>query len=836
MKKRRTGVVSVVFVNFRGVEDTIHAVHELRKQEWPPEKLEIVVVENGSGDDSAQRLHTLGDDIVVIESSENLGFAGGSNLGAAHSTGEFVAFLNNDARPDARWIAEAMLTFERSPRIGAVASKVLDWDGERVDYVSSAVTWYGMGYKPHAGERDNGSWDDERDVLFGTGAAMFMRWSVFDELGGFDEDYFMFYEDVDLGWRLNLAGYTFRYQPLSIAYHKHHASMQAFGSFRENYLLERNALFTLYKNLDDESLQQVLSGAVLLAVRRATARGDLDTTMLDIRRPGDDAVETDLVSKQTLAGLYALDQFVENLPKMSAKRAEIQQSRVRSDRTISRLWGVTDEPAYPLEKYLRGYEKIIDSLGQLTVTKQTHVLVITGDPIGKRMAGPAIRAWNIAKLLSEEHSVRIVSMTSAEKLDDVVEVDTISITRPSSVRVHEEWADVIIVQGHALELFPSLEKTQKILVVDIYDPMHLEQLEQGRSQAISAWNTQIDEATQSLNHQLALGDFFLCASEQQRHFWLGQLAALGRVNAYTYADDADLEQLITVVPFGIPDEPPVATGPGMRGVVPGIGPNDKIVVWAGGIYDWFDPESLIEAIAQLATSHPDIRLFFMGVKHPNPAVPEMEAVARAKQRAHDLGILGKAVFFNESWVPYDERQNFLLDADLGVSTHFKHIETTFSFRTRILDYLWTALPIVTTEGDSFGNLVSAEGLGASVPERDVTALAEAIERYLYDETSIAEARKNIIRVRESFRWQRTLAPLVRFLREPTFAADKAAASPSTKKAKKQLSQPAIYSPPKRVTGVRRDVQRVVYYFKEGGPSAVIERYRARLARKREAKY
>ncbi|MBO1737398.1 glycosyltransferase [Leifsonia sp. TF02-11] len=835
MKKRRAGVVSVVLVNFRGADDTIHAVEELQRLDWPREQLEIVVVENGSGDDSGARLRELGDAIVLVESVENRGFAGGSNLGVAKSTGEFVAFLNNDARPDARWIAEAMATFERSPRIGAVASKVLDWEGERVDFVDGAVTWYGMGYKPHAGERDRGSWDEERDVLFGTGAAMFVRGAVYDELGGFDEDYFMFYEDVDLGWRLNLAGHRFRYQPRSLAYHKHHASMDKFGSFREQYLLERNALYTLYKNLDDDSLAQVLSSAVLLAVRRATARGELDTTSLDIRRAGDDSVPVESVSKQTLAGIYAIDQFVELLPEMTAKRAAVQAGRVRTDRDISGLLGVTDEPAYPIEPYLRGYEKIVDTLGQLGLQRRTRVLVITGDPVGERMAGPAIRAWNIAKLLSEEHDVRLVSMSSAEPLDDVVEVGVISLHRPKTVVEHEEWADVIVVQGHALELFPSLEKSNKILVVDIYDPMHLEQLEQGRGKSINQWNKQISEATESLNHQLALGDFFLCASEQQRHFWLGQLAGLGRVNAYTYAHDTDLDNLIAVAPFGIPEEPPVATRPAMRGVVPGIGADDKILIWAGGIYDWFDPESLIEAISALSSAHPELRLFFMGVKHPNPAVPEMEAVTRAKRRAADLGVLNTHVFFNESWVPYDERQNYLLEADLGVSTHFQHVETTFSFRTRILDYLWAGLPIVTTAGDSFGTLVEAEELGAAVPEQDAAALAAAIERYLYHKPSATTARKNVERLRETFRWRRTLAPLVEFLRDPKPAADKgAAAAQRSKQGKGLRARPAVYVAPKRATGVRRDFQRVAYYLNEGGPSAVVERYRARLKRKREA--
>ena len=98
---RRAGVVSVVLVNFRGTDDTIEAVDRLEEVDWNRDLLEIIVVENASGDDSAARLRaSLGDRITLVESDTNRGFTGGCNLGVAHTTGEFVAFLNNDAKPD----------------------------------------------------------------------------------------------------------------------------------------------------------------------------------------------------------------------------------------------------------------------------------------------------------------------------------------------------------------------------------------------------------------------------------------------------------------------------------------------------------------------------------------------------------------------------------------------------------------------------------------------------------------------------------------------------------------------------------------------------------------
>lgn len=454
--------------------------------------------------------------------------------------------------------------------------------------------------------------------------------------------------------------------------------------------------------------------------------------------------------------------------------------------------------------------------------RPARILVITGDPVGEKMAGPAIRAWHIASELASEHDVRLVSMNGVSRSDAPFELAEVSHHVPSSMQAHEEWADVIILQGHALALFPVLERSDKILVVDIYDPIHLEQLEQGRALPLEQWTSQVFDATMSLNHQLALGDFFLCASERQRLFWLGQLAGVGRVNPLTYLQDPDLSRLLTVAPFGIASTEPEHTRAAVKGVIPGIGLDDKLVIWAGGLYNWFDPETLIRSIARLSETHPDVRLLFMGVAHPNPDVPAMDVVGRSRALARELGVLGTHVFFNEQWVEYGDRQNYLLEADAGVSTHFQHIETTFSFRTRILDYLWAGLPIVTTDGDSFGALVAEEDLGAAVPEKDVDALAAALESVLYDPVRREAAASNVARVRESFRWSRTLSGLVEFCRRPGHAADRTGEGRAVGASLLMRSQPPV--------GWRRDLHRVVHHLRAGGPRAVAAKAWQRVQR------
>ncbi|HMO10392.1 MAG TPA: glycosyltransferase, partial [Actinotalea sp.] len=664
---------------------------------------------------------------------------------------------------------------EAEPDVASVASKVLDWEGRLVDYVDGSLTWFGMGYKREVERPDTGAWDVPKDVLFGTGAAMFVRADVYREVGGFDERFFMFYEDVDLGWRLNLLGHRVRYVPGSLAFHKHHATMNKFGSYRESYLLERNALLSMVKNYDDETLARTLPAAMALAVRRSVARTDLDASMLDLQRsPGGDAAATVEVPKMALTGPLAIDYLVEQLPSMLETRRVLQSRRRRSDRDLFPLFREAMEPAYGMPSYLAAHDTLVQMFGIDEHVRARHrILVVTGEPLGDRMAGPAIRAWEMAAALAGEHEVRLVSTAGARRHGQGFSVEYAAGT---GLREPTAWADVIVFQGFLLETAPWVKPSDTIIVADAYDPMHLEQLEQAKDQGPEGRVHAVQVTTHALNEQLRRADFVLCASDKQRDFWLGALAAQGRVNPAVYDEDASLDNLIAVAPFGISDTPPVQRRHAIKGAVPGIGVQDKVILWGGGVYNWFDPLTLIRAVARLAERHPEVRLYFLGMKHPNPGVPQMQMAWQATQLAEELGLVDRVVFFNEGWVPYDERADYLLDADVGVSTHFHHVETEFSFRTRILDYLWAGLPVVATDGDTFGGLIHEHGLGRAVPAEDVDALEAALAEMLFDERAAADAAAAVAGFATRLTWSRTLAPLVEFCRFPRRAADRAVAA------------------------------------------------------------
>jgi GT2 family glycosyltransferase/glycosyltransferase involved in cell wall biosynthesis len=818
------GTVAVVVLNWNNAALTIECLGACQALDWPTERLQLVVVDNGSVDPTEKdRIARAFPDVELVASPTNRGFAGGANLGAARARSDYVAFLNNDARPDPAWLRAAVDVLEGDASVACVASKVLDWEGKTVDFVDAALSFYGHGFKLHVGAPDSSSFDFDSDVLFASGAAMVMRTEVFRAAGGFDEDYFAFFEDVDLGWRLWLLGHRVRYVPASLVYHRHHATMSRYGRWRETYLLERNALFTIYKNYDDANLAAILPAALALAVRRGVVLGGDDPTVLDLARvedaggEGDDRLE---VAKETLAPAYAVNAFVEALPRLDAARRALQAARRRTDQEILRLFRLPFRPNLEDERFTTSFDAAVEAFGVRHRFGDRHrIVVATGDALTPKMAGPAIRAWHMAAALAAEHDVELVTVNRCEVSDPRFPVRHVDA---ADLQALEAWCDVFVFQGFLLHEYPFLRGSHKVVVVDVYDPFHLEQLEQ-RDNGEAFRRESVRSSTQVLNEQLLRGDFFLCASSKQRDFWLGQMTALGRVNPLTYDEDETLESLITVLPFGISDRPPVRARPAIKGVVEGIAPGDRVILWGGGIYNWFDPLTLLHAVDKLRNRCPDVRLFFLGLRHPNPHVPEFRMAVAAQALSEQLGLTGTHVFFNEDWVEFDDRQNYLLEADVGVSTHLDHVETAFSFRTRILDYLWAGLPVVATGGDALAELITSEGLGLTVAPGDIDGLEAALFRILDDEEFARSCRQNMARVAPRLTWSQVLQPLIEFCRRPRRAPDLLQATPASLPVARRPDPETPAVPYPELHGWARTAAMAVWTLRHEGVGSVVRK-------------
>jgi glycosyltransferase involved in cell wall biosynthesis len=384
-----------------------------------------------------------------------------------------------------------------------------------------------------------------------------------------------------------------------------------------------------------------------------------------------------------------------------------------------------------------------------------NVLFISPDAVGERMSGLGIRYTELARALASDADVTLatgdaVSAGTAGSVS-VLQYDPHA---PADLRPAIERADAIVAPPQWPLITRWMRRSGARLIFDLYDPETLETLELFASRPLLR-RALVALTIDRLEDALRSGHHFMCASESQRDLWIGALLAVRLLTPTAYDRDPTLRGVLDRVPFGVPAEPPVAGGPGIRAAFPQIGPDDEIVLWNGGVWRWLDPVTAVRAIGRLAERRPGVRLVFMGAAS---GVAGRAAAAEARALAAPLG---DTVLFNEAWVPYAERAPWLLEADCALVTAVDHLETRFAFRTRMLDCFWAGLPVVCTRGDELAARVERDRLGAVVTPGDHAALADAIVAVL-DRGRAAHAT-GLSRAAADHRWPVVAEPLRRWV-------------------------------------------------------------------------
>lgn len=414
-------------------------------------------------------------------------------------------------------------------------------------------------------------------------------------------------------------------------------------------------------------------------------------------------------------------------------------------------------------------------------SSSTNTLILSHDVVGPLMAGPGIRYVNLARTLAAHVPVTLAipehSPQGAEEMAAGFRMVRYRVGDWDSIAAYARVARSIVLPGDLAAVFPQLSALDAGLVIDGYNPLLAEWLlTQNSGQqpigdaAVSAWQTRMMQVTP----QALLGDFFICASERQRDWWLGVLEAHGRLNPFTVRDDVGLRKLIDVVPFGLPEVEPTHTRNVIKGVWPGIGPQDKVILWGGGLWPWLDPLTAIRAVAEIWRECPTVRLVFPGTRHPNPHVAGIPTLTQAAQQlASDLNVRDKAVFFDD-WVRYPDWANVLMESDVALTLHRDTLEARLAWRTRVLDYIWAGVPSVATQGDATAELIAHYGVGELIAHDDVNALVRAL-RQLLGQPRHAWAER-FASARADLTWTRAAEPLVRYCQRPYRAADRAVAT------------------------------------------------------------
>jgi glycosyltransferase involved in cell wall biosynthesis len=416
-----------------------------------------------------------------------------------------------------------------------------------------------------------------------------------------------------------------------------------------------------------------------------------------------------------------------------ALREEVQHARSRQDQDL--LWeGLLVE----------SWES-----GGRAAGGRRRVAVLCSDAIGASMAGPAIRTIELARVLGREADVRIAARFGEGSAGDLP-CPLHELTDETVIELLG-WADALVLQGPLTDWHRAVLRSRLPIAIDLYDPLNLEALESVDPDTLVPYTTNL------LRDQLWRGDYFFCASERQRDFWLGMLAATGRITPGRYEEHPDLDGLIGIVPYGISEEAPERVGEGVRAELDGVGPDDPLFVWNGGIWQWFDPDLLVLAIERLRAELPDVRALFMGIQRPGSELTE--EAHRLVALIDEHGLRDRNVFVRD-WTPYAERADTYLDATAVVSLHHAHIETRFSFRTRLLDCIWAATPIICTAGDVLAPIVRDEGIGIAVPANDLDAIVDALRKLATEPGLVADMRARLRALAHRYHWEVAAAPLV----------------------------------------------------------------------------
>ena len=308
--------ISVVIPNLNGERFLPQCLSSLERQKFRP--LEVIVVDNGSRDGSVGLIEKDFPRVRLVKLPENTGFAHACNLGINAAAAKYVALLNNDTEVEPGWLDELYRAAEKDDRVGMVSSKVLlDEVTREIDSVGMLIYPDGIGRQRGRGEIDRGQYDREEEVLFAHGAAALYRKAMFEEIGVFDEDFFAYAEDTDIGLRARLAGWKSVFAPGAVVYHRYSKTTGTYSAFKALHL-ERNRIWVAVKNFPLSWLVRVPFYSLL---RYALQLYGAFAGKGNAAGYGQSLSAADYV----LTGLTAYCQALKGLPRMIGKRRTVRR-------------------------------------------------------------------------------------------------------------------------------------------------------------------------------------------------------------------------------------------------------------------------------------------------------------------------------------------------------------------------------------------------------------------------------------------------------------------------------------------------------------------------------
>jgi glycosyltransferase involved in cell wall biosynthesis len=390
--------------------------------------------------------------------------------------------------------------------------------------------------------------------------------------------------------------------------------------------------------------------------------------------------------------------------------------------------------------------------------RRTSVVFLAKEPLTPSPPGPALRTAKLAEAAAAHCDVTLAAPRGSVFPDGPFGTrDSGPVDDPDIARA---------IAGHDVAVVPTLPSPRQLLaarrhaphlVVDMVAPLALEAAEIGNDgaarAAITRWRIREQVA------HLVLADLVLCTNDRQRDLALGMGLAGGALGRHPTR--RSFAERVVVVPHGVDARPP------RRGRRPlrasgAVSDGDRIVIWAGGLWSWFDPLTALRAVGRLRSRRPDLKLAFVGFEHPDAAQRTAHGplTAEVHRFVRDQG-LEDGVVLHPAWLEREDYFDHLYEADVAACLHRPTLEARFASRARIVDYVSAGLPVVCTGGDTMAGLVASRGLGAVIEPLDVDSCAAALDRLTREPPDIDGSTAI-----EAFGWERVARPLAEFCADP----------------------------------------------------------------------
>lgn len=386
------------------------------------------------------------------------------------------------------------------------------------------------------------------------------------------------------------------------------------------------------------------------------------------------------------------------------------------------------------------------------IRKDVKVLIISWSPVPtpkyQKIEGSGQRFWGLARGLKKNGVSDITIAVGGIYPLDVEEVDGIKLF---NYNFDEKFANKIkqydtIISNYAIHgssfIFKNIPDNKQV-IIDAYGPAYIESLAREPKDLVNTYTGNLAAVEEIFNKVLPRGDFILYANDAQEKFYTGILAALGSINQFSYKTNKLLR-----VPFGI--DKPVKNNFKNPYIKYGISKDDFILLWFGGLYPWFDITKVLDSIKELEKNN--VKLVIVGGNNPQNQHPDFvkhyfDTVDYIKNR----GLSDRVIFID--WVDYSTRRKYYEFANAIISVNSEGKENTYSWRTRVMDYVGSTTPLITNGGDPLSDELVEIGAAFKIDDKDDNSIKDTISKLVNNPEELKIASQNMENLQPKYYWE-----------------------------------------------------------------------------------